>query len=104
MAERLMALALPAGGGSAFGGKTIAYMFTVYILKSKLNNKLYVGYTEDIETRLKSHNSGKVSSTKAYRPYSLVYKEEFENKTDARKRELFLKSGKGREFIRSFIN
>ena len=64
---------------------------------------MYIGYTEDIAKRLKCHNSGKLKSTKAYRPYTLIYKEKFDNKTDARKRELILKSGKGREFIKSII-
>jgi len=64
---------------------------------------MYIGYSEDLEERLNSHNSGKVRSTKAYKPYSVVFKEEFENKTEARKRELFLKSGKGREFIKSTL-
>ena len=91
--------ASPAGGGSAFGGKA-SNMYKVYVLKSENFGKLYVGYTEDIENRLIKHNSGSVRSTKAYRPYSLVYFEDFESKTTARKREIFLKSGQGREFLK----
>jgi len=68
-----------------------------------MNGRLYIGYTEDIAERLNSHNSGKVRSTKAYKPYLIAYKEEYENKTEARKREIFLKSGKGREFIKAVI-
>ncbi|MFH1287558.1 MAG: GIY-YIG nuclease family protein [bacterium] len=79
-------------------------MFTVYILKSLIKDRIYIGYTEDIEKRLRYHNSGKVRSTKAYKPYSLVYKEEFADKTQARKREIFLKTGKGRNFINSIIS
>jgi len=78
-------------------------MYTVYVLKSLMNGRLYIGYTEDIAERLNSHNSGKVRSTKAYKPYLIAYKEEYENKTEARKREIFLKSGKGREFIKAVI-
>jgi putative endonuclease len=78
-------------------------MYTVYVLRSLVNGRMYIGYSEDLEERLNSHNSGKVRSTKAYKPYSVVFKEEFENKTEARKRELFLKSGKGREFIKSTL-
>ena len=78
-------------------------MYTVYVIKSKVNDRLYVGYTENIIERLNSHNSGKVRSTKAYKPYTLVYKEEYENKTEARKREIFLKSGKGRELVKAKI-
>ena len=78
-------------------------MYTVYVLRSLVNGRMYIGYSEDLEERLNSHNSGKVRSTKAYKPYSVAYKEEYENKTEARKRELFLKSGKGREFIKSTL-
>jgi len=78
-------------------------MFTVYVLKSLVNGRMYTGFTEDIEERLGCHNSGKVRSTKAYKPYLLVYTEEFLDKTEARKRELFLKSGKGREFLKTKI-
>jgi putative endonuclease len=106
MAERLMALVLPARGGSAFGGKTFNFliMFYIYILKNQNTGRHYVGYTEDVEIRLKAHNCGKVRSTKAYKPYDLIYTEKYKNKTEARKRENFLKSGKGREFIKSLVN
>ncbi len=76
-------------------------MYKVYILKSERNGKLYIGYTEDLEIRLLAHNSGKVRSTKAHKPYKLIYKEEYLCKTEARKREIFLKSGKGREHLKS---
>ena len=71
-------------------------MYYVYILKSERNGKHYIGYTEDLETRILAHNLGKVRSTKAYKPYKLIYKEEYENKRMARKREIFFKSGQGR--------
>ena len=79
-------------------------MYYVYVLKSLVNDRQYVGYTQDIFERLKMHNQGKVRSTKAYKPYKLIYKEEFSDKTAARKRELFLKSGRGRDFIKSIFS
>ncbi len=79
-------------------------MFTVYVLKSLVNGRMYTGYTEDVEGRLDYHNSGKVRSTKAYKPYALVYTEEFADKTEARKREIFLKTGKGREYLKTKIS
>lgn len=79
-------------------------MWKVYILRSLNNNKVYIGYTENLEQRLSTHNSGKVRSTKAYMPYKLVHTEAFQSKTEARKREIFLKSGKGREFVKSVVN
>ena len=49
------------------------FMFTVYILESTQFGKLYTGLTDDLTNRLKKHNAGGVRSTKAYKPYKLVY-------------------------------
>ncbi|MFH1389749.1 MAG: GIY-YIG nuclease family protein [Candidatus Margulisiibacteriota bacterium] len=79
-------------------------MWVVYVLRSKLNGRLYIGYTASIKERFTAHNNGKVRSTKAYKPYKVAYMEEFSDKTEARKREIFLKTGKGREFLKSIID
>ena len=79
----------------------ITIMWTVYVIKSQINNKLYIGYSENFNQRLKEHNAGKVRSTKAYKPYYLIYSEIYPDKTMARKREIYLKSGIGREFLKS---
>jgi len=79
-------------------------MFTVYVLYSKVFDKLYIGYTSNIEERLKSHNQlGKKDWTKRYRPWTLIYSEIYESKSVAVKREKELKTGKGREFLRTLI-
>lgn len=64
----------------------------VYILYSGRDGKLYVGCTTNLIKRLKSHNAGKVLSTKNRRPLTLIHKETFENKANAFNRERFLKS------------
>ncbi len=64
-------------------------MYIVYILYSLKDCKLYVGCTSNIEQRLKSHNSGHVSSTMHRRPLELIHCEEFANKVDAFNRERF---------------
>jgi putative endonuclease len=66
-------------------------MFFVYILKSKKDKNLYIGYTPDLRKRLKEHNLGLVSSTKPRRPFYLVYYEAYASKQDAVKREHNLK-------------
>ena len=76
------------------------FMFTVYILESTQFGKLYTGLTDDLTNRLKKHNAGGVRSTKAYKPYKIIHTEHFTNKTEARRRELFLKSGQGRKWIK----
>ena len=80
--------------------------YFVYILKSINSLKTYVGMTEDVESRLKEHNTKKTKSTKAFTPYIILHIEEFDSRLSARKREKYLKSGSGREWIkkRFFIN
>ena len=79
-------------------------MFSIYVLKSLKNNKRYIGYTSKTpQERLKEHNSGKNNFTRQNRPFVLVYNERYETKTEAMKREIFLKSGQGRKFLDSII-
>mgnify|MGYP001608754154 CR=1 FL=1 len=66
-------------------------MFFVYILKSRKDNDLYLGYSYDLRKRLKEHNSGLVRSTKSRRPWRLVYYEAYTSRQDATKRENNLK-------------
>ena len=62
-----------------------------YILECR-DQTLYTGYTTDLERRLKVHNDGKGAKyTKIRRPVKLVYHEEFDNKSEALKREYALK-------------
>ena len=78
--------------------------FYVYVVKSKEGLK-YTGMTEDLELRLKQHNNKTLSFwTKRGSGWELVYKEEFENKTDALKREKWLKNGVGREYLNEKLN
>jgi putative endonuclease len=71
-------------------------MYFVYILKSENHFKSYVGHTDNIDRRLKEHNDGKSIYTKMYKPWKLIYKEEFNNINDAIKREKYYKSHSGR--------
>ena len=67
-------------------------MYTVYILYSHKDKKLYVGCTTDIGKRLVRHNTGQVEAIKNRRPFSLIYSEKFLEKAKAFNRERFLKS------------
>jgi len=79
-------------------------MFTVYVLFSKEYNKIYIGYTSNIDARLFSHNSDKNTGyTKRFQPWKVIYSEEFETKLEAMQREKELKSSRGRAFIRNYI-
>lgn len=72
----------------------------VYVLRCA-DNRLYVGSTRDLKSRMNAHEYGKVKTTKSRRPVALIYSEEVENYSDARKRELYLKSGTGRDWLKS---
>lgn len=74
-------------------------MYYVYILKSGKENSVYVGFTEDLKNRLRLHNSGKVKSTKFYRPWTLIYYEAYLAKSDATKREKELKLHAAKEVL-----
>jgi len=67
-------------------------MYYVYVIKSEKVDRIYIGSTSDLEKRLSYHNNGKVQSTKPYTPYSLIYKEEFNIKREALKREIQIKN------------
>ena len=76
-------------------------MFCVYVLLSQKSKRLYVGSTGDIRKRIREHNEGKVRSTKAYRPWQLVFYEGFRGKADALRDEKFYKTGFGKEALKS---
>ncbi|NJN40892.1 MAG: GIY-YIG nuclease family protein [Flammeovirgaceae bacterium] len=78
-------------------------MFFVYILKSKNTGRFYIGFSESPTRRLAEHNSGKVKSTKSFRPWIKVYSEKFETKIQAVRRERELKAKKSRTFIQQLI-
>lgn len=67
-------------------------MFYVYILKSKKDDKSYIGSTNDLKSRMILHNSGKILSTRLRRPLTLIYYEAYLAEGDARRREQKLKN------------
>ena len=74
-------------------------MYYVYILYSNKLDKLYTGYTTDLKQRFAHHNKGFSTYTKMGVPWKLIYYECFTNGTDARREEIFLKSGKGKDRV-----
>ena len=75
-------------------------MYKVYAIKSRLRNYIYVGLTSNLEERIRRHNDGRERTTKAYRPFELIYSEEHLTREEARKREKYFKSGVGIEFLK----
>ncbi|MBF8249911.1 MAG: excinuclease subunit protein, putative endonuclease [Candidatus Levybacteria bacterium] len=70
--------------------------YYVYILHNFAKKFIYIGFSEDLKTRVASHNKGENKSTKSYGPLELIHYEAYRNMKDAKRRELYLKSNKGR--------
>jgi putative endonuclease len=75
-------------------------MYFVYALHSPAFGKIYIGFSPNPEKRLIQHNDPRNDGwTRSFQPWFLVYKEKYNLKTDALKREKQLKSSRGRSFI-----
>lgn len=72
-----------------------------YILRSLKDGETYTGSTNDLRKRFKQHSDGLGRSTKGRRPFELIYYEMCKNERDARSRELFLKSGMGKRYLKT---
>ena len=77
--------------------------YYVYVLKSRTRGYVYVGFTSDLKQRLKEHNHREVISTKRYAPLDLIFYEAYLSTKDAKRRELYLKTTKGRTVLRTML-
>lgn len=76
----------------------------VYILKCR-DGSLYTGYTNNLERRLKTHNSGKGAKyTRCRLPVELVYYETYETKSEAMKREYYIKQMSRQGKVKLILN
>ncbi len=75
-------------------------MFCVYILFSEKDKKLYIGYTPNLTRRIEKHKNGFVKATTYRRPLKLIYYESYLSEIDAKRREIYLKGGKGRSELK----
>ena len=74
-------------------------MYFVYILRSiSYPDQTYVGFTENVDARVKKHNYGGNVSTARYRPWKLVFYCAFDDKSRALAFETYLKSHSGKAF------
>ena len=75
-------------------------MFYAYVIKSLNHDFYYKGHCENLEERMKQHNSGMTESIRPYIPFKLMYKEEFETREQAVIREKYFKSSAGRRYLK----
>ena len=78
-------------------------MYFVYVLRSEKDRSLYISYTTNIKQRLLKHKNKEVISTKHKAPLKILFFEAFNNKPDAKNRELYLKSGWGRKSLQKLL-
>lgn len=78
-------------------------MFYVYILQSLRDKKFYVGYSSNLKRRLKEHETGGSTSTKRRLPFRLLYYEAHTSEKDAKRREKYFKTNKGKSSLRQML-
>jgi putative endonuclease len=78
-------------------------MYYVYVLKN-FEGRLYIGFTSNLEERVKRHQDGKAGWTRGRGPWELVHYETFTNRIEALRRERNLKRGKPNKELRSLLN
>ena len=78
-------------------------MYYVYAIKSDVRKYIYVGLTNDPKRRFIQHNSGRSKTTQPYAPFKIIHLESFKTRPEARLREEYLKSGTGKEYLKSLV-
>jgi len=76
-------------------------MYFTYAIKSMARNYIYVGLTNNPERRIAEHNNMKEQTTRSYAPFNILLIEKFGTRIEARRREKYLKSGIGKEYLKS---
>ena len=77
--------------------------YYVYVLISLSHNFIYIGFTENLKQRFKEHNNGESKSTKPYLPYDLIHYEAYRNIKDAKRREEYLKTNRGKTTLKTLL-
>jgi putative endonuclease len=78
-------------------------MYYVYVLKSQVDGKMYIGYTKNLRNRLREHQDGEVMSTRPRRPLELIFYEGYKSMEDAKRREGYLKTSQGKSSLRLML-
>jgi len=94
---------LPAGR-QARDVSGIVDVYYVYAISSTTKKYIYVGQTNNLERRVRQHQSGKEKTTRDYRPFKVILTEKHLNRVDARVREKYYKSGSGKERLKELVS
>ncbi len=77
--------------------------YYVYVLRSGKDGRFYTGSTHDLREWVRLHNTGAVNSTRPRRPLELIFYEAYPNEYDAKRREAYLKTAKGKSALRVML-
>ncbi len=78
-------------------------MFYTYVYYSLSDKRFYIGYTNNIERRINEHENGKVKSTAKIKDLKLIFYEAYFSEQDARRREKYFKTTKGKKVLRQML-
>ncbi len=84
-------------------GTSHVKFYYVYVLRSLVKDFIYVGFTTDLKRRFSQHNNREELSTKHYAPLELIYYEAYRNEKDAKRRERYLKTTKGKTTLKIML-
>jgi putative endonuclease len=83
-------------------------MFWVYAIRNERSGKIYIGQTSDLNRRLKRHNKLLPTKLRSYTAINkgfwvVIYKEQYQTRSEAIKREKYLKSHIGRDWLKTIL-
>jgi len=78
-------------------------MYYTYVIKSQTKDWLYVGYSLNLKRRFSEHQRGLSTATKPYRPFELVFYEAYKSSGDAKHREKYFKTDKGKRTLKLML-
>lgn len=77
--------------------------YYVYVLRSLIKDFIYVGITTDLKSRVNEHNNREEFSTKPYAPFELIHYEAYRDIKDAKRRERYFKTTKGKTTLKTML-
>lgn len=77
--------------------------YYVYVLYNSYKKFTYIGFSENLKIRFLEHNAGHSKSTRPYLPLLLVHYEAYANKSDAKRREMYLKTNRGKTTLMTML-
>ena len=85
------------------GSGHLKHMHYVYLITSKIEKWNYIGYTTNLRERFRAHQKGLSPATRPYRPFELIFYEAYKSRMDAKRREEYFKTNKGKRALKLIL-